>query len=232
MSLWHHGLCYDVIGFPNIRRRAWPAGASYLTWELRVHSTLVLSSTAGYSCMLGSTCWRVPASGAYFLLLYLIGLLLLWASPQALTPRNTPTHPVSVISGTSRAVCTGPTSFWLVPVSTVTAVQVYIFGSVSPPGLHILLPCGVHHNFGVPGWAPINREWPDLWKVFHLGWNPSLQVCGRTRRGEIRTFVSGELAGWIEETRTWQHVVKRKSHSPNCARILGVLYIIEPLRST
>ena len=57
-------------------------------------------------------------------------------------------------------------------------------------------------------------------------------MCGWTRRGEIRAFVSGELAGWIEETRTWQHAVKRKSHSPNCARILGVLYIVEPLCST
>ena len=49
-------------------------------------------------------------------------------------PRNTPTHPVSVISSTSRAVRTGPTSFWLVPVSTIPAVQVYIFRSVSPLG--------------------------------------------------------------------------------------------------
>ena len=65
-----------------------------------------------------------------------------------------------------------------------------------------------------------------------LAENPSLQVCGRTRRGEIHAFISGELAGWIEETHTWQHVVKRKSHSPNCARILGVLYIVEPLCST
>ena len=207
-SLWHHGPCYDIIGFPYIRCRAWPMRDSYLTWELRVHFTLVPSSTAGYSCMLGLMRWRFPASGAYFLRLYLIGLLLLWASPQALMPWNTPTHPVSVIWSTSRAVRTGPTSFWLVPVSTILAVQVYIFGSVLPLGRHIILLCGTHHNFGVPGWAPIDREWPDPWKAFHLGWNPSLQVCGRTRRGEIHAFVSGELAGWIEETRTWQHVVK------------------------
>ena len=49
------------------------------------------------------------------------------------------------------AVRTGLTSFRLVPVSTVPAVQVYIFGSVSPPGWHIILPCGTHHNFGIPG---------------------------------------------------------------------------------
>ena len=113
---------------------------------LRVHLTLVQSSTAGYSCMLGLTCWCVPASGACFLQLYLIGLLLLWASPQALTPRNAPTHPVSVISSTSRAIHTGLTSFWLVPMSTIPAVQVYIFGSVSPPGQHIL-PHGQHHIY-------------------------------------------------------------------------------------
>ena len=87
-------------------------------------------------------------------------------------------------------------------------------------------------QFWHPWVGPIDREWPDPWKVFHLGWNPSLQVCGRTRRSGIHAFVSGELAGWIEKTRTWQHVAKRISHSPNCARILGVLYIVEPLCST
>ena len=51
-----------------------------------------------------------------------------------LMPRNTPTHPVSIISNTLRAIRTGLTSFWLVPMSTVPAVQVYIFGSVSLPG--------------------------------------------------------------------------------------------------
>ena len=60
-------------------------------------------------------------------------------------PPNTPTHPMSVISNTSHAVRTGPTSFHLVPMSTILAVQVYIFGSVSPPGQHIILPHGTHH---------------------------------------------------------------------------------------
>ena len=61
---------------------------------------------------------------------------------------------------------------------------------------------------------------------------PSLQVCGRTGRSEIHAFISGELAGWVEKTRTWQHVAMQTLHSPNCARILGVLYIVEPLHST
>ena len=52
----------------------------------------------------------------------------------ALMPQNTPTHPVSVIPNTPHAVRTGPTSLQLVPVSTVPAVQVYIFGSVPPLG--------------------------------------------------------------------------------------------------
>ena len=60
-------------------------------------------------------------------------------------PRNTLTHPVSVISSTSRTIHTGLTSFWLVPVSTIPAVRVYIFGSVLPLGRHIILPCGTHH---------------------------------------------------------------------------------------
>ena len=91
MSSWHHRPCYDVIGFPYIRRRAWPI-EDLPHLGLRVHLTSVQSSTAGYSCMLGSARWHIPISGAYFLQLYLIELLLLWASPRALTPRNTPTH--------------------------------------------------------------------------------------------------------------------------------------------
>ena len=105
-SLWHHGLWYDVIGFPYIRCRAWPAGASYLTWELRVHFALVPSSTAGYSCMLGSTHWCIPASGAYFLQLYLIGLLLLRVSSRVLTPQKTHRHIPWVLSRVLRAPST------------------------------------------------------------------------------------------------------------------------------
>ena len=56
---------------------------------------------------------------------------------------------------------------------------------------------------------------------------PSLQVCGQTGQSETHAFVSGELAGWIEKTRTWQHAVTWISHSPDWARILGVLYIVE-----
>ena len=147
-------------------------GDYYLTWGLGF--TLVRGSIARYSCTLGLTRWCIPASGAYFLQLYLIGLLLLWASPWALTPRNVPTHPVSVISSTSRDVRTGPTSFWLVPMSTIPAVQVYIFGSVSPPGWHIILPCGTHHNFGIPGWAQSIENGPIHGKHSTLA---ETQVC-------------------------------------------------------
>ena len=63
----------------------------------------------------------------------------------ASTPLNTPTHPMSVTSNTLHAICTGLTSFRLVPMSTVPAVQVYIFGSVLLPGQHIVFPCGTHH---------------------------------------------------------------------------------------
>ena len=65
----------------------------------------------------------------------------------ASTPLNTLTHPVSITSTTLCTICTGLSSFWLVPVSTVLAVQVYIFGSVSPPGRHIILPRGTHHIY-------------------------------------------------------------------------------------
>ena len=74
---------------------------------------------------------------------------------------------------------------------------------------------------GIPGWASTDCEWPKWWKVFHLGENPSLQVCCRTRGSKSHAFVSGELAGWIEKTRSWQDADMQTSHSPNCARILG-----------
>ena len=73
-------------------------------------------------------------------------IVIIVSAHYALMPQNTPTHPMSIISNTLRAVGTGLTSFWLVPVSTVPAVQVYIFGSVLPPGGHIILPHGTHHT--------------------------------------------------------------------------------------
>ena len=111
--LWHHRI--SLYKTPHVANRGFLPHLG-----LRVHLTLVRDSTAGYSCTLGLTHWRVPASGAYFLQLYLIGLLLLWASPRVLMPQNALTHPVSIISSTSCAIHTGLTSFWLVPVSTIS----------------------------------------------------------------------------------------------------------------
>ena len=84
-------------------------------------------------------------------------------------PLNTPLHPVSVTSTTLCAICTGLSSFRLVPMSTIPAVQVYIFGSISLLGRHIILPRGTHHNFWHPWVGLTDREWPESWKVFHLG---------------------------------------------------------------
>ena len=92
----------------------------------------------------------------------------------ASTPRNTPTRPISVISNTLCAICTGLTSFRLVPMSTIPAVQVYIFGSVSPLGQHIILPCGTHYNFGIPGWAQSIENGPIRGKYSTLA---KTQVC-------------------------------------------------------
>ena len=83
--LWHHRI--SLYKTP----RAWPIG-DLPHLGLRVHLTLVQGSTAGYSCMLGLTRWCVPVSGAYFLQLYLIGLLLLWASsPNVDAPKHADT---------------------------------------------------------------------------------------------------------------------------------------------
>ena len=59
-------------------------------------------------------------------------------------------------------------------MSTIPAVQVYIFGSVSPPGRHIILPRGTHHNFGVPGWAQSIENGPIRGKYSTLA---ETQVC-------------------------------------------------------
>ena len=57
---WHHSPCYDIIGFPYIRRHAWPIKdqLTYFTWGLGF--TSVLSSTAGYSCTRGLTRRHAP----------------------------------------------------------------------------------------------------------------------------------------------------------------------------
>ena len=78
---------------------------------------------------------------------------------------------------------------------------------------------------GVPGWVPTEYEWPDLWTLFHLGCDPSLQVW-LPEKGESEpcTFVSEELAGWIGRLctpgRSWTPC------SPNHTRITGVLYTL------
>ena len=89
---------------------------------------------------------------------------------DAAMPLNTPIHPVSITSITLRAVFTGLSSFRLVSMSTVPDVE----------GLHLrkCIAARVTHRhshmahitiFGIPGWAPTDCEWPELWIVFHLG---------------------------------------------------------------
>ena len=86
-----------------------------------------------------------------------------------LTPLNTPIHPVSVLSTTLHTIFTGLSSFWLMPVSTVSLVE----------GLHhwkhIATGAASYHSHmayitisGVPGWVPTEGEQPESWIVFHL----------------------------------------------------------------
>ena len=150
---------------------------------------------------------------------------------DTMMPLNTLIHPVSVISITLCTVFMGLSSFQLVPVSTVPDIeglyhQKHIAAGVTHCCSHI-----AHITiFGIPGWAPTDCKWPEPWIVFHLGYDPSLQVCCQTRGSEPHAFVSGELAGWIGRLRilgrSWTLC------SPNCTRIFGVLYIVEPLHST
>ena len=66
---------------------------------------------------------------------------------HASMPLDTLLHPVSITLTTLHTVCTGLSSFQLVPMSTVLAVQVYIFGSLLPPTRHIILPRGTHQTY-------------------------------------------------------------------------------------
>ena len=83
---------------------------------------------------------------------------------------------------------------------------------------------------GIPGWAPTEYEWPESWTSFHLGCDPSLQVwLPGMKKMSHTALISEELAGWIGRL----HVPGSSwtPHSPNHARITGVLHIVEPLRS-
>ena len=131
MYSWHHRPCYDIIGFPYIRHRAWPI-RDLPHPGLRVHFgsefDCRVSVHARIDALTHPRFWSLLPS------IVLNWVVIIVSVRYELTPRNTPTHPVSVISNTLHAVHTGLTSFQLVPVSTIPAVQVYIFGSVSPPG--------------------------------------------------------------------------------------------------
>ena len=155
-----------------------------------------------------------------------IGVIITVSVRYASTPLNTLTHPVSVTSITLRTGFTGLSSFRLVPMCTIYRVVVYISGSVLLLGQHIIFPCHTHHNFWRPWLGP---NWLRMARTVESipPWlKPSLQVCWQTRGSELHALVSGELAGWIEKTHSWQDAGTQISHSPNCARILGVLYIV------
>ena len=145
-SSWHHRPCYDVIGFPYIRRSTWPIG-DLPHPGLRVHFGSEFDCRVFVHARIDT-----PARPCFRSLLPSIVLdwVIIVCIRYTSMPRNTLTCPISIISNTLRAVCTGLTSFRLVPVSTIPAVQVYIFGSVSPPGRHIILPRGTHHIYSFP----------------------------------------------------------------------------------
>ena len=128
------------------------------------------------------------------------------------------------------AIFTGPSSFRLVPVSTVPGIEGLHHRKRIAAGTTLCRSHVAHITIlGIPGWAPTDYKWPDLWTLFYLGCDPSLQVCCQTGGSESHAFVSEELAGWIG--RLCVPCRSQTPHSPNHARIPGVLYTVEPLRS-
>ena len=89
---------------------------------------------------------------------------------DATMPLNTPIHPISIISITLCTVFTGLSSFWLVPVSTVPDIEGLHHWKCNAAGVaHRCSPVAYITIFGIPGWEPTDREWPEPWIVFHLG---------------------------------------------------------------
>ena len=150
--LWHirdiTGLVVTSWDFP-IKDAAMGQSRGLNLLHLGPGFTSVLSSTAGYSCTLGLMRWCILISGAYFLQRVLDGVVVIVSIRYKSAPLNTPLHPVSITSTTLHTICTGLSSFQLVSVSTILFVQVYIIGSVSPPGWHIILPHGAHHIYNL-----------------------------------------------------------------------------------
>ena len=90
--------------------------------------------------------------------------------------------------------------------------------TLSPSIAHITI-------LGIPGWAPTEYKWPNLWTSFHLGCNPSLQVWLPEKGENVpHAFISEKLAGWIG--RLCAPGRSQMPCSPNCTRTTGVLYTL------
>ena len=106
---------------------------------------------------------------------------------------------MSVALISPHTIFTGPCPhFWLVPMSTVLGIEGLHHQKCIAARMILCHSCMAHITIlGIPGWVPTEYKWPDLWTLFHLGCNPSLQVCCQTGGSESHTFISEELAGWI-----------------------------------
>ena len=86
---------------------------------------------------------------------------------------------------------TGLFNFQLVPMSTVPGIEGPHHWKCIATGM---IPCHLHIAYitilVIPGWAPTEYEWPNLWTLFHLVCDPSLQVCCQTGESEPHIFVS------------------------------------------
>ena len=100
-------------------------------------------------------------------------------------------------------------------------------------GSTLPFPHGTHHNFWRP-WVDIN--WLQMARIME-GIPPWLKPKSASVLLDKRKWVTHfcirrvSRLDW-EVMHSWQDADMRTSCSPNCARIFGVLYIVEPLCST
>ena len=146
-SSWHHRPCYDVIGFPYIRRRAWPI-RDLPHPGLRVHFSSEFDCRVFVHARIDTPmhpCFRS----------LLPSIVLDTSRKHNLEYSMRHLHRTDLLSVGAHEHYSGCTSLHLRKRITTGVTH-------HPPTWHT-------SQFWYPCMGPIDWEWPDPWKVFHLG---------------------------------------------------------------